>query len=223
GRGGGGADGPGFSGTEPREERRGQRQDIFGAIRERRKRDRKNIQPVEEVFAKLPGRQSIGWRVVRGGDDADLDLNLLAAADPPERVLLEDPQELRLHRDVHLGDLVEEERAVVGELEASEPPFERSREGAALVAEDLALDQRLGNGRTIDGHERTLAPLGGLVDRPRDQFLPGATLAVDEDRRAAVGGQLDPAIRLLHPLRLADELAEGALLPQLVPEEAQLA
>ncbi len=51
----------------------------------------------------------------------------------------------------------------------------------------------------------------------------GAALAVHEDRGAAGGGQLDPPIRLLHALRLAGELSEGALLLELVPEEAELA
>src|SRR5262249_57762945 len=98
-----------------------------------------------------------------------------------DHVLLKDPAELRLHRDVHLGDLVEEQRAAVRELEAPEPSLERSREGAALVSEDLALDERLGNGRAVDGHEGTQAALGPLVDGPRDQLLAGPALAVDED------------------------------------------
>src|SRR5207244_7706809 len=147
------------------------------------------------------------------------DVKLFAAADATERVVLQDPQELGLHRNLHLGDLVEEEGAPVGELEAAEPPLDRSREGAALVSEDLALDERLGNGGAVDGDERALAAVGALVDRPRDQLLAGAALAVDEDRGAAGGGQLDPPIRLLHVLRLAGELSEGALLLELVPEE----
>ena len=43
----------------------------------------------------------------------------------------------------HLGDLVEEERAAVRKLEAAEAPLDRAGEGAFLVTEELALQQRL--------------------------------------------------------------------------------
>src|SRR5437762_222353 len=205
------------------DERPGQRQDVFGALAERWKRDRKDVEAVEEVFTELPRGQGVGGRTVRGGNDPAGHVELLAAADATERIVLQDPQELGLHRNLHLCDLVEEEGAPVGELEAAEPPLDRSREGAALMSEDLALDERLGNGGAVDGDERALTAVGALVDRPRDQLLAGAALAVDEDRRAAGGGQLDPPICLLHALRLAGELSEGALLLELVPEEAELA
>ena len=69
----------------------------------------------------------------------------------------EHAQQLRLQRRGHLGDLVEEERAAVGQLEAAQPPLGGAGEGAALVAEQLALDERLGDGRAVEGDERLLA------------------------------------------------------------------
>src|SRR6266850_1741665 len=41
-----------------------------------------------------------------------------------------------------IGDLVEEERRAVGELEDADPGPIRPRERAALVAEELALEER---------------------------------------------------------------------------------
>jgi hypothetical protein len=63
---------------------------------------------------------------------------------PPTRsnsLLLERAQQLHLHLDRDLADLVEEERALVGELEAPGLAADRAGEGALLVAEELALDE----------------------------------------------------------------------------------
>src|SRR5207247_8989032 len=171
------------------------------------------VEAVEEVFTELPRGQGVGGGLVGGRDDPDVDVKLFAAADATERVVLKDPQELGLHRNLQLGDLVEEEGAPVGELEAAEPPLDRSREGAALVSENLALDKRLGNGGAVDGDERALAAAGALVDRPRDPLLAGAALAVAQDRRAARGGRLDPPLRHLHRRRLAHALSERPRTP----------
>ena len=50
---------------------------------------------------------------MRGGEDADVDLARLVAADRAHLALLEDAQQLGLHRAAHLADLVEEERAAL--------------------------------------------------------------------------------------------------------------
>ena len=56
---------------------------------------------------------------VRGGDEPHVDADRLDAADALELALLQRAQELHLHLDRDLADLVEEERAAVGELEAA--------------------------------------------------------------------------------------------------------
>src|SRR5205807_71627 len=72
------------------------------------------------------------WQVgIGGGDDADVDGDSLAAADPLDHALLEEAQQLHLHGRREVADLVEEERAGVGQLRASLPPALRARESAA--------------------------------------------------------------------------------------------
>ena len=79
--------------------------------------------------------------------DPHVDLERRRAADPLELALLEDAQQLRLDRERQLADLVEEQRAAVGPLEAARPLAVGAGEGAALVAEQLGLEQRLGDAR----------------------------------------------------------------------------
>ena len=91
---------------------------------------------------------------IRRGDDADVDANVRRAADPLEALLLEEPQQLGLQPRRHLADLVEEDRSAVGHLEQSFLLHARVRERAALVAEQLALEQLLRESRARDVHER---------------------------------------------------------------------
>ncbi len=78
-------------------------------------------------------------------------------------------------------------------------------ERALLVAEELALDQRGGEGGDVDGDEGRPLARPVIVDGAGHQLLAGAALAGDEHRDGRGGG---PADRLPHPEHaraLADE------------------
>ena len=64
-----------------------------------------------------------------------------------------------------------------------------ARERAAHVAEQLRFDQRLGQRRAVDAHERHLALRAPVVNRARDELLAGAGLARDEHRAARLGDE----------------------------------
>jgi hypothetical protein len=85
-----------------------------------------------------------------------------------------------------------EERPVARDLEAPGSARHGSGEGAALVPEELALDERRREGRTIDVHEGRGRAQREVVDRPRGGGLPGARLAHEQDGRVAGGGPRDP-------------------------------
>ena len=104
----------------------------------------------------------------------------VAAADALELALLEDAEQLGLGLQGQLADLVEEERAAVGQLEAADAPGDGAGEGALLVAEELALDEPRGEGGAVDLDQRPGGPPAVGVDRPGDQLLAGPRLAGDE-------------------------------------------
>ena len=113
------------------------------------------------------------------------------------RVVLEEAQQLDLHVRRNLGDLVEEHGAALGDLDL---PLARAvgvGEGAALVAEQLALDQRLGNRPAVDRHERPVTALAGGVNRVRHQLLAGAVLAHHQHGRVGGRHALDQREHLL--------------------------
>src|SRR5205085_12408700 len=94
---------------------------------------------------------------VRGGDDAHVNGDGRAPAYSVNHLLLDCAKKFPLRRDRQLADLVEEDRAARRQLELTRTPLGRARESAALVAEQLRLDQRLWNRGAVDRDERLLA------------------------------------------------------------------
>ena len=78
-----------------------------------------------------------------------------------------------------------------------------SGERALFIAEELRLDQGVGNCAAVDGNKRLLVPGAQLVDRPSDKFLASAGLALDKNSKRGVGNLVDLLNHLLHlPTRI---------------------
>src|SRR5439155_994512 len=119
-------------------------------------------------------------------------------AEALDLALLERPEELRLEVQAQRADLVQEDRAAVSQLEFAELPGVGARERPLLVAEQLGLDQRVGNGGDVHGDEGLVAALAPAVDRARDQLLARPALARDQHGRRRVGEPRNQLIDLHH-------------------------
>jgi hypothetical protein len=106
--------------------------------------DGDHVEAIVQVLEKV-ARLHQGLEVPVGGDDeADVDVEGPAAADPFEGPLLDHAEELDLEGRGGVTDLVEEERAAVGQLEAALAGRDRPGEGPLLVAEQLRLQEEIG-------------------------------------------------------------------------------
>ncbi len=130
-----------------------------------------------EILAEAPGLHLVVEVPVGGADQAHVDADRLGAADRPDLAVLQRAQQLRLHLGPHVADLVEEQGAAVGHLEQAALGADGAGERAARVAEQLGLEQRLGQRRAVDRHERRVGARRVGVDGARDQLLAGARLA----------------------------------------------
>src|SRR5690606_30842105 len=92
---------------------------VFETLAKRRHADREHVQAEEEVLAELAGRDPSLEIAVRCGKDPHVRAPALRAADTLEYPLLQHAQQLHLHIEAHVPDLVEEQGAAVRELEAS--------------------------------------------------------------------------------------------------------
>src|SRR5262249_58658099 len=95
-------------------------------------------------------------------------------AEPGERSVLEEAQELHLHRRRDLADLVEEEGPALGDLDVSGLALAGAGEGALLAAEELALEEGLGQRGAVNLDEGPARARAGVVDGPRPGRRAGA-------------------------------------------------
>ena len=168
--------------------------------------DLDRVEPEEQVLAEAAGRDLLraGRRWWRRG-----------CARPTRRVREEPTRSnspvsstrssLACRLEGHVRDLVEEERAAVGQLEAADAVGLGVGEGALHVAEQLALEDALGQPARVHADERPRRARRGGVQRARDHALARAVLAGDQ--HVGVGGPTR-AIMLQHRLhrrRLGDQ------------------
>ena len=117
---------------------------------QRRQADRERVDAVVEVLAEPALADEHVERPVGRRDQAEVDVDGSVAAEALEAALLEHAQQLGLRDQRQVADLVEEQRAAVGQLEAPGLAVVRAGEGALLVAEDFRFEQRVGQRRAVD-------------------------------------------------------------------------
>src|SRR5258708_4634233 len=128
----------------------GEQRDVLSPVAQRRDGHDIEGETVQEIAAEaalIGQRRQID---ISGGDDADVDTLHVVAADALEGAVLDDAQDLLLDGERGVGDLVEEQGAAVGDLEAREAPARRAGERARLMAEQLAVEQALGEGGAVE-------------------------------------------------------------------------
>src|SRR6266436_1074341 len=82
----------------------------------------------------------------------------------------------------HLRDLVEKDRALVGQFEFPGLGPYRSRKSSLLKAKQLGFQQLPGQRRAVYLHKWLVAPRRAQVNHPRHHFLPDATFPADKHR-----------------------------------------
>ena len=144
-----------------------------------------------------------------GGDDAGVEGDRFARA--ARLVFLFDHRldELGLGLEAHVADLVEEERPAVGQEELALLVLEGVGGVVLEIAEQLAFDELVGDGRAIDLDEALVRPPALLMEEAGDQLLARPALAGDEDPAVGRRGFLDLAPQLLDRGAFADQVEAG--------------
>src|SRR5215471_3155942 len=130
-----------------------QEREIARAIAQRRHGDLDDVDAVKQILAEQ-ALANAGAEIAMGRRyDPHVDLDGRRAPDGLERSLLQHAQQLGLHGGGQLGDLVEEQRAAVRRREPSLALSIGARERAALVTEQLGLDEALGERAAVERDE----------------------------------------------------------------------
>src|SRR5690606_6496766 len=189
-----------------------EQQHVAAAGPQRRDVDVDHVDAEEQILAEAAVLDR-GLEVAVGGrDQPHVGLELLVGADRSNLALLERAQQLGLDLQRDLADLVEEQRAAGRLLKQARARLAGVGEGPLRVAEQLALEQGVGDRRAVDRHERGRAADTATMERARDQLLAGAALAGDQYRRVGLARAGDQVVELLHRRAGAEQALEAALL-----------
>ena len=198
--------------ARPREEVLRQEEDVGSSLGERGEPHGHDSQPVIEILTEPASPHRVEEILARRRDDRDVGRLALRAAEPANRAVFEDLQELRLDALRQQAHLVQEERAAVRRLEEARLGLAGIGEGPPLEAEQLRFEERLGDCGAVQLDERSRCPGARPVEGPGKQSLPRPGLALDQDGRQPA--PLGPA-REQPPDRVADGLDRRALPEQL--------
>ena len=138
----------------------GQRTNICRALAQRRHGERHDIQPIKQIFAKAALGHGLLEIEIGDGDDAQSrrQNHCLATSQAIETPLFNDAQQFGLHGRRKGGNLIEDQGAGAGQLQAPTLHLSGAGKGTGLVAEQLALHELVGQAGTIDLEQR----LGGV-------------------------------------------------------------
>src|SRR3954454_25300461 len=114
---------------------------VLRPLAQRRNSQLKLAEAMKEPLAEPSFSYSCLKVLVRGGNDADVNLDLAMSTEPAKRLPIQHAQQFHLPLQLQFADLVQKERSPVGEFK--EPRFRRigAAEGAFLVSEKFALYQ----------------------------------------------------------------------------------
>src|SRR5262249_50273218 len=117
-------------------------------------------------------------------------------------------EELGLEGELQIADLVDQERTSVRLLEHTLALRDGSREAAALVAEQLGLDQVRGHGGAVEDDERSGCARAVFVQRVREPGVARPRLTVDDGGDIRCGQALTDRIKTTHRCAGADDRPE---------------
>src|SRR5262245_36549331 len=176
----------------------GQPRNVLDRNGKRRHDDWEDVETVEQILAERSVGDGFLEIPMSRCDDPDVHVNRLRAAEPLDHPLLQHAQQLHLDLRRELADLVEEERRMIGQLEATDLTGDGPRVRAALVPEELAFDERGWNRGAADANHLPSLTLAQVMDRLGEHFLADAGLAEQQHRRRRAGHLLDLSQRPLH-------------------------
>jgi hypothetical protein len=129
--------------------------------------------------------------LIRRTDDAHVGANRVGAADALKLAVLDHAQNLLLHARRYRAELVEDQRAAVGLLEAADVRARRPCEGPGLMTEQFRFEQRLREGGAVDLDQRLLPARREIVQARGDELFTRTALADNEHGFDELGSPRD--------------------------------
>jgi hypothetical protein len=152
---------------------------IFTALSQGRQLDRKYIQTKIEITTKFAISHHLGQVTVGCSDKPNIHLVSPTATQAFEFLFLQYAKQFGLKLRRNIADLIQEERAFIGQLEAAKLLRDSSSECSLFVAKKLAFQKIEWNGGAVQLDKWAPAPRADIVNGTRDQLLAGAGFTLD--------------------------------------------
>jgi hypothetical protein len=157
-----------------------------------------DAQPVEQVAAEPAFRDLLDEIAVGRGDHANVYRPEPVPADAPDLSLLENAEELHLHRQRDFAYFVEQEGSAVRFFENPRAVQQGTCECTSCVPEQLALEKTLDDGPAIHSNEFVGSSQRCLVNELGETLFAYAALTDDQDGGVESGDLRSAVKRFLH-------------------------
>ena len=114
-------------------------------------------------------------------NNPDVALDSFATTHALKRSLLKNTQQFDLHLVRHVPDLIEKQRATLGEFESTFSTSNSARKCAFLVTEQFTLKKLARNGAAINRNKGTVCAFRAIVNQARNDFFTSARLALKQN------------------------------------------
>jgi len=172
---------PQLAEPEAREEVLGERLEVVRSVAKRRGSEREHCEAPVQVGAETASADEFFEVRVRRGDHPHVNVPHALGAERTHLADLERAEKPRLEVERELGDLVDEERPLVRLLEDAVMAGGGPGEGAALVAEELARNERGTERARVERHERPRGARARVVKSAGRELLAGARIPRHEN------------------------------------------
>ena len=201
-----------------------QRQNVLPPLPQGIHRQGQHVDAVIQILPKQLVLHHLLQIPIGGIDEADIHMLQPRGANGAVGVALQHVQELGLHGQRHLADLVQKQGAALGcGQQPLLAPAHLAGEGALGVAEKLRLQQVFRYGAAVHRHEGAVAATAVGVDVVGHHVLAGAGFSGDENGHVVGGGAPRRFQTLAHPLAHGDDALGGkGVLPQMLRQIHQL-
>src|SRR5437868_7704310 len=155
----------------------GERNDVFPALTQRRNTQMNLVQAMKQIVAERALLYLIFQIAAGRRDDPSIGRNFLDPTNTVIRSSVQNAQQLHLRARFEFTDFVEEQCALVGQLE--EPGFLRvgAAKCAFLISEQLTLNQMFGKSTTVHVNQRFVTSQRKMMNRSRNNLFSASCLA----------------------------------------------
>jgi len=178
---------------------------IFRAFAQRNHPQWELAEAIEQVTPKAAVFDAFLQGLMGSRHQPEVGVLFIPGAQGAELAAFQYPQQFGLQGHGHVTDFIQEQGAAIGLGQQTFFGLVGAGEGAFGVAEQFALQQGVRDGGAVDHHQRTIRPVGHVVDAPGDHVFAAAGFALDQHRQLATGGTHHLGPEVHHGFGVADQ------------------